>query len=202
MDQEIRAALDKIESKKKELDTFRDKFIDDCKMFAHQEFDEKIQSAIGNNPDKVKGLGSEGIAPIKQEIEIAKEALDSFVGSILKKDEIWLYKQAELTPENSPFHTYRVNGNRLPDIIEESVRLVLSSAGQILVRHDIDKNEQWEASGQYMRYRYGLSASQPMKDSLNAFSEKFDELFRLLETLKSQKRERERHEAIDLWNKS
>ena len=202
MNQEIKSILDKIENKKNELDAFRDKFINHCKAFALEEFDNRITSAISNNPEKVKELGSDGLAPIKKETEEAKANLNSFVDSIFYQDELWLYKQSELTPENCPFFSYNVNGNRLPDIVEEPVRLLMSPIGKILIEHELESKEYWKESEGLMIYRYGLSPSNAMKDSLNEFSEKFDELFRLLEEMKVQKRKKESGEALDLWGKS
>lgn len=202
MDQEIKSILDKIESKKNELDALRDKFINHCKAFALEEFDERITSAIGKNPEKVKELGSKGLAPIKKETEEAKANLNNFVDSTLYKDELWLYKQGELTPENCPCSSYNVNGNRLPAIVEEPVRLLMSPIGKILIEHELESKEYWEESKGLMRYRYGFSPSNEMKISLNEFGEKFDELFRLLEEMKVQKRKKESGEALDLWSKS
>lgn len=202
MDIEINDTLNKIESKKQELDNFRDRFIDQCRVFASTQFDDLIDSAIRSNPEKIQELGVEGIAPIKQEVQEAKASLDSFVDKLLYEDDIWLYKQEEATPDNCPFHKYHVRGNRLPEVLEEPVKMLLSPAGEILVKHALTSNEQWEKSGDMMRYRYGYSPTATMKDTLNEFNEKFDEFYRLLEQLQEYKRQKASNEAKDLWDKS
>ena len=202
MDSEITAVIAQIETKKSELDAARDAFVQACKTFASNEINERIRSAISSNAEKVKELGEEGLAPIKKKVEEALANNDSFVEGIICQDSCWLYKQEELTTENCPFASYMVHGNRLPDIIDEPLRMLLSPAGVILLSSDLDTSEHWEKNGEIMRYRYGLNINSELKETMTAFGAKFDELYRLLEKLETLKAKKESNEALNLWDKS
>ena len=201
MESEIKDTLALVESIKAELEVEKNKFVEVCKIFAKNEINERIRSAISSNSQKVKELGAEGLAPIKSKVEESLSTIDSFVESIFCTDSIWLHRQKELTSENCPFGSYTVHGNRLPDIVEEPLRMLLSPAGEIIMSNDLDTSDNWEKKGSMMRYRYGFSYSKELKDSMASIGDKFDELYRLLEKLDDLKARKESNEALNLWDK-
>lgn len=202
MDKEITNVLTQIDSKKSELDVERNKFVNACKSFAKNEINKRIRSAISSNPEKAKELGTEGLAPIKKEVEESLLTIDSYVEELICKDSFWLYKQENITTINCPFASYMVHGNRLPDIIDEPLRLLLSPAGVILMSYGLGTSEDWEKRGEMMRYRYGINIDDDLITSMKSFGSKFDELYRLLETLESLKIKKESGEALNLWDES
>jgi len=202
MESEIKDTLTLIESQKSELEVEKNKFVEACKAFAKNEINDRIRSAISSNPQKVKELGSEGLAPIKRKVEEALTTIDSFVEDIICKDSIWLHTQEELTSKNCPVGSYMVHGNRLPDIVEEPLRLLLSPAGEILMSNDLDTSENWDKIGLLRRYRYGISWSKELIHYMDSFNFKFNELSRLLEKVEALKAKKESNEALNVWDKT
>jgi len=201
MNSEISRTLALIESIKSELEIERCNFVELSKLFATNKSNDFIREAIITNASKVKELGMKGLAPIKRRIEEAFLCLDSFVEIIISDDSLWLYKQDVISSDNCPIGSYRISGNKFPDIINEPLRMIFSPIGIILLSNGLVPSKYWEKRDSIVLCQEEIDWNKELKDSMRIFNSKFDDMVCLLKTIENLKAQKESKEALELWNK-
>lgn len=195
---------EKIDLKLRELELIQKEFISECELFLKSKIDEFTKLSIKSNLKKVENLGKKGLLKMKKQIDELN--IKDLVNTYINKDDLWLFRQKEITSYNCEFGKYFMdeNINKIPDIIEDSVRLLFSPIGKILmdfglIDTDMKKFQDWKISGERVRYRWGFECSKGMKETMIKLNKSFKELHYLLKERESFKMDIEGDKALNLW---
>lgn len=201
MDKDIDQIDLQIKVKKGELEADVNRFVEVCAQFAKDLLESKIRSAIYSQPDRVEEIGEAGLKKMKEEVEQADSEMEEFAEDLINRDELWTHRKDNLKTTDCEFGAYHQYGNRLPEQVEEQIRLLISPAGRILMEHHFANPKDWENRGELHRYRYGIDWSDEQKAVMKSYGEKFSELRRLLEEKERLIAKKKGDQAIDHWDK-
>ncbi|MCE7521021.1 hypothetical protein LZG37_23065 [Halomonas titanicae] len=190
-----------IQAKKDELEADVSRFIEVCAAFAKEVLESKVRSAIHSQPERVEETGEAGLKKMKEEVEKAHVEMDKFTEDLINRDGLWAHRKGDLNTTGCEFGAYQQYGNRLPDQVEEQVRLLLSPAGRVLIENQFADPKDWENRDGLHRYRYGISWSDEQKAVMKSYGEKFSELWRLLEEKERLIAQKKGDQALDQWDK-
>ncbi len=198
--QSVKEKLFEIDSKKLELDSLQKKFVIECKRFAARIIEGKIRSAISLNHEKAMELGEKGLKPVKKQVNEIIDNISDSVEEIINNEELWLHSREELSTDNFPRGQYTMKGRHGPEILEKAVRKLLSPAGKILLQYNLDTCENWQEETDYIYYRHDIDWSYEMKQCMDQYKKRFDELYALVKGYELLSMETRENDALELWD--
>ena len=189
-----------IDSKKIELDFLQKQFLVECKRFTATTIEGRIRQAISENPGRVFELGEEGLRPVKQEVNQMLDTVSDLVETIVNQDAIWRHTCDTLSADNFPENQYRSDSPAGPEIIEKTIKKLLSPTGELLLAHGLDSDINWERQSESVAYRHCLHLSQEMADIMAQYNERFNELSLLVKAYETLSGQNSGNDALDLWD--
>lgn len=200
MARDLKEKLFEIDSKKIELDFLQKQFLVECKRFTAQSIEGKVRQAISTRPQKVFELGKKGLKPIKEEVNNMLDNVSNLVESIINQDNIWLHNCDILKADNFPENQYAANESGGPEIIEKALLKLLSPIGELLLKHGLDTEENWEKQDNMVIFRHGMHLSTEMNNAIEQYSERFNELATLVTDYEKLSELNSGNDALDLWD--
>lgn len=189
-----------IEAKREELEGDVRRFIAACMRFAEDMLESKVRSAIHSHPERVEEIGEAGLKKMKGDVAEAHGQMEELVESLVNRDELWAHRKDDFSTKDYEFGSYYQHGNRLPDQVEDQIRLLLSPAGRILTEHQLANPQDWENRGGLQRYRYGIGWSDDQKSIMKSYGEKFSQLWRLIEEKEQLLAQKKGNQALRQWD--
>ncbi|NOX35442.1 MAG: hypothetical protein GXP56_17215 [Deltaproteobacteria bacterium] len=200
MARDVKEKLFEIDSKKIELDFLQQQFLVECKRFAARSIEGKVRFAISSNPEKTMALGKAGLTPIKSHVNKMIDNVSDLVEKIINRPELWRHTEQSLSAENFPIDQYLAKKNKGPGIFEKPVKKILSPVGELLISHGLDTDKNWEKNEGTVMYRLPLAWSPEMKDCMDQYNERFNELSKLVYEYESLLTQSSGIDALDLWD--
>jgi len=200
MARDVKEKLFEIDSKKIELDFLQQQFLVECKRFAAQSIEGKVRAAISSNHEKAMALGQEGLTPIKNKVTQMMETVSDQVDEIINQPLLWHHQTDSLISKNFPEDQYRVTGNKGPDVLEKSLKKILSPIGDLLISHGLDSDKNWENNEGTLLYRHPLDWSREMCLCIEKYNKRFNELAKLVKEYESLCVQNSGNDALDLWD--
>jgi len=200
MARDVREKLFEIESKKIELDFLQQQFLVECKRFSAQTIEGKVRLAISSNHGKAIALGREGLKPIKDKVVHMVDTVSDLVEETVNSPLLWLHTRETLVASNFPEDYYLIKDNLGPEILESALKKILSPIGEILMFHGLDSDKNWENHQGTFLYRQPLDWSKEMRQCIEKYNKRFNELSKLVHEYESLSLESSSNDALDLWD--
>ncbi len=200
MARDLKEKLFEIDSKKIELDFIQHQFLIECKRFAAQAIEGVVRRAVSSNSAKAMALGKEGLRPIKDQVNKILDDISDNVETVINRDELWMHKKEISDTGKLSADMYTTKGKTGPELLEIPIKKILSPVGELLTAHELDNEQNWEKTQNFMKYRHNLEWSHEMCKCMDQYNRRFNELVKLMEEYKSICRQNSGNEALDLWD--
>jgi hypothetical protein len=200
MARDVREKLFEIDSKKIELGFLQQQFIVECKRFTAQNIEGIVRLAISSYPKKAISLGEKGLKPVKDQINALINNVSDMVEEHINTPRLWLHEQESLSSKDYLGNAYSTTGSQGPEMLETGLKKALSPAGEILISSGLDTDKNWEQTPDGMIYRHALSWTREMSKCIKHYSERFNELSKLVSEYESLSVQNAGNDALDLWD--
>ncbi len=200
MARDIKEKLYEIDSKKIELGFLQQQFLVECKRFAAGSIEKIVRHAIFSNSAQALSMGKEGLTPVKAQVKTMIETISDRVEETVNTPEIWLHLQDDLIAENFKPDIYSFDKNQGPGLVENAIKKLFSPVGRLLVAHGLDSDNSWETVEICMVYRHPLPWGKEMRQCMAQYSERFNELARLVKEYETLSGQSSGNDAVDLWD--
>ncbi len=187
-----------------QMESLAQDFIGATQSFAIEMFESHVKGARHDNPEHAIELGVEGLKKLKTDLEKLVSNASEIVGRHLNQDSLWPHRES--SANNARFHrfsTHRMSGNRLPDVLEEPVRLILGHVGEILIDHGFaELDGPWGKRSGAPRYNYGFPCSEKMTKIINQYAGRHEELTKVDKQIEELEHQKAQAIAASLWDKA
>lgn len=156
---------------------------------------------IKENPEKTKQLGKSGIDALKVEFKNVIKQLPKNVNNIINDNKKWPHR----TESGFTLKEIETASCKIPDILTEMIRLIISHLGPILKKYELVQFEKyggWELQGEKVIYIYGINLSPELVQIISNYKERFHDYEKTLKDLTSFKKNKAQEEARILWEKN
>jgi len=195
---------------KQQMETVRQKFIQDTATVLAEWFPQKAKYILQNDADRSLKLEDIQVEQIKIRVKKLVEEAPSIADKFLSNPKIWWH----LSEDSDLYYGY--SGNRAPDHIDKAVRLCLGMLAPILEEYGYLENQhgrgdlyswrEWDRSGNRKipnsrpYFPEGFDWSQEMKNTMNLYSEKMSEAIKVVDEITSLEAEKKRTQVSDRWD--
>ena len=162
-----------------------------------------------HKPELTKELDSQELSKLKAEVKALQEDTPNIVTAFLQDENLWWHrKQCE--------QSYSFSGNRPPNGLDRSIRLVAGKLASILEKYGYlttkfqnpDAWREWDQSGNShppgARHYYpsGIDWTERMRTLTKQYEDIHRESVCRASEIERLKEDKEKNEAEDLWNKA
>lgn len=205
LDEQIKSAEGEISHYLDRMETVREKFVKATEVHIRGSIEGLIMDAIDAHLDRVREYGQEGrLGDLKAELQGEKDKLPKLIGVHVGADKNWLHRGDIPKYERERQKWTDVIGNKE---LRAAVHKLYGYIGHVLVKHGfahIGKDSDWiNVSGQEEpQYRAPIRWSSEMAETCKAYASLCEDLFKHLNNIKTLKKQRDKTEIRELWNKA
>ncbi|MCP1184981.1 hypothetical protein [Paenibacillus sp. 1781tsa1] len=206
-DEEIARKQTEVEAKKDEMAHIHTVFMQRLALFFNKLYAEKAKKLVTDNAEKSYEVGEDNLKLLKQDVQLLIERSHELISEHLDKEELWWHQR-----ENSK--TYRhINEHRIPDFLEEQLRLVYGELGKVFEKHKIitirehsDTRTHTGVMSDFgrkngkIRYAYSFDLSEDVLQALNIYSEEHRKATVIISQIEELKREKAVTQIGDVWD--
>ena len=184
-------------------------FLEATKQFAAEWIEKQAETtSVKTHPDITNRLSEEEIAQLKKEVGQLAARIPELVECHVTQDDLWAHRKKELLgADASSLPPYFISHNHVPTALDNAVREVLGHLGEVLVRRDLAKDDEYSnmtvnGALRYRRYRGAVNWSPGMRTHITNYSDFYKNFEELYWNLKRLKRQKEEAQAKRLWDKA
>ncbi|MFH2090950.1 MAG: hypothetical protein ABIJ31_01125 [Pseudomonadota bacterium] len=128
------------------------------------------------------------------------DSVSDAVETFINKNEIWLHFSEIFEIKNFPKDHYATSANKGLKILETALKTLLSPAGELLLAHGLDTDQNWKKTDDTVLYRHPLDWSDEMNRCIEKYNKRFNELSKLVEEYEALSEQTSGNDALDLWD--
>lgn len=206
-DEEIARKQTELETKKELMGHIHTVFKQRLALYFNKLYAEKAKKLVTDNAEKSYEVGADNLKLLKHDVQLLIERSHELINEHLDKEELWWHQK-----ENSK--TYRhINDHRIPDFLEEQLRLVYGELGKVFEKHKIitirEHSDTLTNTGGMsdfgrkngkVRYSYSFDLNEDVLQALNHYSEEHRKATALISQIEDLKKEKSVTQIGDVWD--
>jgi len=211
-DAQIKAKNEELESLRSTMDTLSREFIENATHFIPAWCNEKVITAITNDPQATMALGREKLAAFKAELNRFLEDLPPIIERTLDKDIYWPHRQELPSKPRHKIPNYDYAHHGFRTTLHEGIRELFGHVGRLLIDKGFanagGQSAEWRkkaapAGGaeEVLEYAYSFGWDEKMEGIWKRYLNRYDQMLAINDSLKALEVEKARAEVQGLWEK-